>query len=174
MSVSLQLTERSTRTDLRDGLSFLSAVQESKWKRSNMDSILMRILTVNNKIESLSKASSGIHFGGIVFEGSIDLNSDHVNGKKERECRPMSGTEPLNITAAVTTLESVDRSLLNMQLFASRFITIIAVSQGEFSLSCDMSRYYLKLLEAQVDPPADDVMMWMLRGLSLAGLGIRK
>lgn len=174
MSVSLQLTQRSTRTDLRDGLSFLSAVQESKWKRSNMDSILMRILTVNNKIESLSKASSGIHFGGIVFEGSIDLNSDHVNGKKERECRPVSGTEPLNITAAATTLESVDRSLLNMQLFASRFITIIAVSQGEFSLSCDMSRYYLKLLEAQVDPQADDVMIWMLRGLSLAGLGIRK
>ena len=141
-----------------------------------MDAVIMRINAFNIEIENSSKKGSSSNLGSEKsLEGSVDFNTknDDLNSKKEvdKEQRPLGGAELLNITTATTTLESVDGSLLNMQLFASRFITIVAVSQGEFSASCDMSRYYLKLLEAQVEPHNDDVMMWTLRGLSLAGLG---
>ena len=143
-----------------------------------MDAVIVRINTFNVEVESLSKKGLRNNLGSEKsLEGIVDLNTKN-NGfsskkekEKEKDGRPLGSTELLNITAAITTLESVDGSLLNMQLFASRFITIVAVSQGEFSVSCDMSRYYLKLLEAQVEPHNDDVMMWTLRGLSLAGLG---
>jgi hypothetical protein len=141
-----------------------------------MDAVIMRINAFNMEIENSSKRGSSSNLGSEKsLEGSVDFNTknDDISSKeeKEKEQRPIGIAELLNITTATTTLESVDGSLLNMQLFASRFITIVAVSQGEFSVSCDMSRYYLKLLEAQVEPHNDDVMMWTLRGLSLAGLG---
>jgi hypothetical protein len=139
-----------------------------------MDAVVMRINSFNIEIESFSKKGSSSNLGSEKsLEGSVDSNTknDDLNSKKEKEQGPVGGADLLNITTAITTLESVDGSLLNMQLFASRFITIVAVSQGEFSVSCDMSRYYLKLLEAQVEPHNDDFMMWTLRGLSLAGLG---
>lgn len=154
----------------------MNAVQKCKGIRLNMDAVILRINAYNIEIEGSSKKGLSNYLGSEkTLEGAVELNTkyDDYNSKKEKEKeqRPLGGAEFLNITTAITTLESVDGSLLNMQLFASRFITIIAVSQGEFSVSCDMSRYYLKLLEAQVEPHNDDVMMWTLRGLSLAGLG---
>jgi hypothetical protein len=141
-----------------------------------MDAVIMRIKAFNTEMETYSEKGLSSNLGSEKsLEGSVDLDTknDDFNSKKEKdkEKRPSGDAELLNITTAITTLESVDGSLLNMKLFASRFITIVAVSQGEFSVSCDMSRYYLKLLEAKVEPHNDDVMMWTLRGLSLAGLG---
>jgi hypothetical protein len=155
-----------------------------------MDALVVRIEAFNCRIESLSAQLS-------LCNSKHSMESDETSLKQHSERNKMTSgdkdsedfqvsknSEMLNISSTKTILEVVTESVKNMMLFASRYIATVAIPLAEFSVSCDVSRYHLKLLEAQTGQgrpesakKADksqgigDAMVWILRGLSFAGLG---
>ena len=159
-----------------------------------MDALVVRIEAFNCRIESLSTQLSQCN---LTHPIEPDENSSKQNCEKNRmtsddkdseDFQVSKSSEMLNISSTLTILEVVSESVKNMMLFASRYIATVAIPLAEFSVSCDVSRYHLKLLEAQgqtgqgrsgsqaakkADKSHDigDAMVWILRGLSFAGLG---
>jgi hypothetical protein len=171
-------------------------VQKFTIVRSKMDGLVVRIEAFNCRIESLSAQLS-------LCNSKRPMESDENSSKQDYERNKMTSddkdsedyrvskcSEMLNISSTLTILEVVTESVKNMMLFASRYIATVAIPLAEFSVSCDVTRYHLKLLEAQAqaqtgqgrpeslgankaDKSQDigDAMVWILRGLSFAGLG---
>lgn len=188
-------TRRFLFSDLRNGFNFLSDVQKFTNIRSKMDALIVRIEAFNCRIESLSTHLSLCNMKQPGSSDNISLKQEHEGNqvtsddKDADDVQVSRSSEMLNIASTVTILEVVTESVKNMMLFASRYIATVAIPLAEFSVSCDVSRYHLKLLEAQaqsgprgslgakkVDKNQDigDAMVWILRGLSFAGLGMHK
>lgn len=158
---------------------------------------MVRIEVFNCRIESLSTQLSQcnskhpIECDEIIPERDCERNIVTPDDKDSEDFRVSKNSEMLNISSTVTILEVVTESVKNMMLFASRYIATVAIPLAEFSVSCDVSRYHLKLLEALTQPgqvqgrpgsvgvkktdrslDIGDAMVWILRGLSFAGLGM--
>ena len=105
------------------------------------------------------------------------------------------------LSGTINTLSAVDESMQKTVFFVSRYIANVAIYLGEFAVSSDVSRYHLKLVEDSrqeilkkakenkvnsksfsgnviegqkqvgAGSSADDVIVWVIRGLALAGIG---
>lgn len=162
-----------------------------------MDALVMRIEAFNCRIESLSTQLSQCNLNHptegdeMISKQDCERNLMIPDDKDSEDFHVTKNSEMLNISSTVTILEVVTESVKNMMLFASRYIATVAIPLAEFSVSCDVSRYHLKLLEAQTQPgqgqgrpgslgvkktdkslDIGDAMVWILRGLSFAGLGM--
>ena len=128
--------------------------------RGAIENIVKRIKLYNDQVQhSASPSQTDSETVDLEKEKSPQYNSmSSTENERERESNisafnkligDQKRQQPLIISSTEATLVIVDQSLGNMKLFASRYIATIAIYLREFSISCDLSRFHLKLIEVK-------------------------
>ena len=100
----------------------------------------------NSQSDALIRASENSSEQNTIYSSYIEAarapSNDNISVEKS-----VLKSELIMTTSTIDTLILIDESMEKMRFFASRFVANIAIYLNEFSISCDMSRYHLKLIE---------------------------
>ena len=182
----------------------LGDIRKLQETRESLNKIITRINSHNSTIEMLFSLPHDS--GSLVFEPSVRKNESlsfqntdfHAGTQETHIERKIPHEHIIVLSGTLNTLSAVDESMQKTVFFISRYIANVAIHLGEFAVSCDISRYHLKLMEdgrqelsqktklnsksfsgnviegqkqGRANSNADDVIVWVIRGLALAGIG---
>ena len=142
-----------------------------------MSCVVKRIDYFNSQVNVISNPDSSKD----VMSSKSSVNEVRPTDRSGAETVTQKG-ESIQTSSTLTILKAVDESVRNLILFASRYVSTVAIPLGEFSVGCDVARFHLKLIEestkkaeddliGRTESASNDAMMWVLRALSFAGLG---